>query len=76
MEYFDIVDAYGKPTGRTVSREEAHRYGICHRTAHVWIVRPTASGFDILLQKRSREKDSFPGYLKETGVFAGCQEEI
>ena len=62
MEHFDIVDTYGKPTGRTVSREEAHRNGICHRTAHVWIVRSTDSGFDILLQKRSREKDSFPGY--------------
>ena len=62
MEYFDIVDESGHPTGATISREEAHRNGICHRTAHVWIVRPAGSGYDILLQKRSREKDSFPGY--------------
>ena len=62
MEFFDIVDESGQPTGKIISREEAHRRGVCHRTAHVWIIRPTASGYDILLQKRSLEKDSFPGY--------------
>ena len=61
MEILDIVDETGKPTGRTVSREEAHRDGILHRTAHVWIVRQTGAGFDVLLQKRSEEKESFPG---------------
>ena len=61
MEYLDIVDESGKPTGETISREIAHRYGILHRTAHVWIVRPSGKGYDILLQKRSMEKDSFPG---------------
>ena len=61
MEYFDIVDENGLPTGETVSREVAHRDGILHRTAHVWIVRKKPDGYDVLLQKRSREKDSFPG---------------
>ena len=61
MEYLDIVDENGKPTGKTVSREEAHRMGIMHRTAHVWIVRKSAEGYDVLLQKRSLEKESFPG---------------
>ena len=61
MEYFDIVDEKGIPTGRTVAREAAHRDGVLHRTAHVWIVRPSVRGYDILLQKRSMEKDSFPG---------------
>ena len=67
MEYLDIVDETGQPTGQTVSRSEAHREGIRHRTAHVWIVRPapdrTPDGerFEVLLQKRSDEKDSFPG---------------
>lgn len=61
MEYFDIVDEYGEPTGETVSRETAHRDGILHRTAHVWIVRQTNNGYEILLQKRSMEKDSYPG---------------
>ncbi len=61
MEYFDIVDDDGLPTGEIVSRERAHREGVPHRTAHVWIVRPGDRGYEVLLQKRSPEKDSFPG---------------
>ena len=62
MECFDIVDENGQPTGKTVSRDAAHRDGIRHRTAHVWIVRKSDAGCDILLQKRSMEKDSYPGF--------------
>ena len=61
MEYFDICDESGSPTGEIIDRETAHRDGILHRTAHVWIVRKKTQGYDILLQKRSMEKDSFPG---------------
>ncbi len=61
MEYLDICDADGVPTGETVSRDDAHRDGVPHRTAHVWIVREKNGGYDILLQKRSMEKESFPG---------------
>lgn len=61
MEYLDIVDENGSPTGKTVSREEAHKAGILHRTAHVWVVREEGGRTDILLQKRSEGKDSFPG---------------
>lgn len=61
MEYFDIVDAQGIPTGETVERTEAHRLGIRHRTAHVWVVRLGAQGQkQVLLQQRSHRKDSFP----------------
>ena len=61
MEYFDVVDENGQPTGEVVSRAEAHEKGILHRTAHVWVVRRSDRGWDVLLQKRSEEKDSFPG---------------
>ena len=61
MEFFDVADENGLPTGEIVSREIAHRDGILHRTAHVWIVRKKDAGYDILLQKRSQDKDSFPG---------------
>ena len=61
MEYFDIVDENGVPTGETVSRVTAHKEGTRHRTAHVWIVRKTDSGYSVLLQRRSLNKDSFPG---------------
>ena len=60
-EFLDVVDERGLPTGEVVSREEAHRCGIRHRTAHVWIVRIRDGRLQILLQKRSDEKDSYPG---------------
>ena len=61
MEYFDICDINGLPIGQTVSRQEAHEKGILHRTAHVWIVREADGRREVLLQKRSKIKDSFPG---------------
>ena len=61
LEYFDVCDAQGEPTGAIVSREEAHRKGIRHRTAHVWVVRRFGGRWQVLLQKRSDGKDSFPG---------------
>lgn len=61
MEYFDVVDDLGNPTGVTVDRERAHAEGIPHRTAHVWIVRRKNDKVQILLQKRCENKDSFPG---------------
>ena len=51
----------GHPTGEVISRDEAHKNGILHRTAHVWVIRPKNGRCDILLQKRSEEKESFPG---------------
>lgn len=59
-EIFDIVDENGLPTGQTIDRETAHREGIRHRTAHVWLMRRRPSGVEILLQKRSANKDSHP----------------
>lgn len=61
MEYLDICDENGQPTGQCVSRSEAHRQGILHRTAHVWIVRKENGQTEVLLQKRSMQKESFPG---------------
>ena len=61
MEYLDIVNENGSPTGEIINRNDAHRDGILHRTAHVWVVRETEGKTQILLQKRSMEKESFPG---------------
>jgi len=60
MEILDIVDENGVPTGKTVEREKAHREGILHRTSHVWILREKNHKVQILLQKRSSRKDSYP----------------
>ena len=61
MEYFDICDENGMPTGEIVERSVAHSKGILHRTTHVWIIRKVEGRWQVLLQKRSANKDSYPG---------------
>lgn len=61
MELLDLVDAAGAPTGETVPREMAHQLGLRHRVAHVWVIREREGRRQVLLQKRSRCKDSYPG---------------
>lgn len=61
LELFDIVDENGEPTGETVERTLAHSQGIRHRSSHVWLLRRRQGRVEILLQKRSGDKDSFPG---------------
>ncbi|MGI6012151.1 MAG: NUDIX hydrolase [Ruminococcus sp.] len=76
MELLDIVDEQGNPTGVVKERSLVHREGLLHRTSHVWIARKNEkSGMDLLLQKRSREKDSHPGCydISSAGhIPAGC----
>ena len=61
MELIDIVDENGLPTGECIERTIAHTTGVRHRTAHIWIVRKHEGCIQILLQKRAKCKDSFPG---------------
>lgn len=61
MEYLDICDELGRPTGAVADRETVHADGILHRTSHVWVVREQDGRRQVLLQKRSAHKDSFPG---------------
>ena len=75
MEWLDIVDENGEPTGETVERASAHAQGIRHRTSHVWLLRRRPAGIEVLLQKRSGNKDSFPGCydISSAGhIPAGC----
>lgn len=58
MEYYDILDEEGRPTGRTAARREVHARGLLHGAAHLWIFN---SRGEILLQKRAPGKDSHPG---------------
>lgn len=60
-EYLDVVDENGNPTGEVVERSVAHKQGIRHRTSRVWIVRKKQDKLQVLLQKRSEEKDSCQG---------------
>lgn len=62
MELLDVLNPDGEKSGKVTERGVAHRKGAYHATAHVWIARERkGGGFDLLLQKRSRIKDSFPG---------------
>ena len=78
QEYFDIVDEYGMPTGIVKERGQVHAQGDLHRTSHVWIVRKRNKRMQVLLQKRSENKDSHPGCydISSAGhIPAGCNYE-
>lgn len=62
LELFDILNEDGSKTGIVKERGVSHREGALHGTVHIWIVRKNdKSGYDVLLQKRSANKDSHPG---------------
>ena len=62
MEFFDIRNKDGSLTGEVKERTLVHRDGDIHGTSHVWIVRQDEAGrCDLLLQKRSANKDAYPG---------------
>ena len=64
MEMIDLRREDGTKTGEVKERTLVHRDGDLHGTSHVWLVRyrPSTGSADVLLQKRSADKDSFPGY--------------
>ena len=61
MEFIDVCNRNGQPTGEIVDRDTAHKEGILHRTSHVWVIKEESGQYWVLLQKRSSEKESFPG---------------
>lgn len=60
-EFLDLVDEDGNPTGEREDRAIIHATGLRHRTAHLWLMRRHDGQVEILLQKRSEDKDSYPG---------------
>lgn len=56
-EFFDVLDEQGNKTGKIKARSEVHRDGDWHKSVHIWIVNDKD---EILLQKRSSNKDSYP----------------
>lgn len=58
-EILEIVDEQDRVVGQE-SRERIHRDGLLHREVHVWIFN---SRGDILFQRRSPTKDTFPNLL-------------
>jgi len=57
QEYIDILTEEGIATGKIQLKSEAHRLGLWHASAQIWIVN---SHNQVLLQKRAANKDSYP----------------
>ncbi len=56
MDVFDILTENGAKTGKTKERNAVHRDGDWHGSVHIWVIQKG----NVLLQKRSASKDSFP----------------
>ncbi len=63
MELFDILNVDGSKTGIQKERKLVHEDGDIHASVHIWAYRidKRSKEIEVLLQKRSKEKDSFPG---------------
>lgn len=62
MELFELLNEDKTRSGVVEERNVAHYLGNLHETVHMWIVRRGSDGrAQVLLQKRSQEKDSNPG---------------
>ena len=57
MEQFDVLDENGNKTGQIKPRDLVHRDGDWHKGVHIWILN---SDNELLVQKRSPQKDSYP----------------
>ena len=89
MEFLDIRDKNGNPTGEVKERSLVHADGDIHGTSHVWIVRKNEKGsYDLLLPAgqdylssalRELEEElgikAKPEQLHFMGLHEGCCEE-
>lgn len=66
MELLDVYDRDGRPTGRVIPRGEPLPAGEFYLCVHIWI-RNSAGEF--LIQRRSPDKELWPGLWAATG---GC----
>lgn len=76
MEYFEIYNQDGMPTGKIKLRKDVHRDGDWHRAIDIWILN---SKNELLLQKRAAQKESFPGLWEVScsgHISAGEESQI
>ncbi len=57
MELLDVLDVNGNKTGITKDKDEIYKTGEWFRSVHIWIIN---NKNEILLQKRSSYKTTFP----------------
>ncbi len=71
MERWDAYDLDRRPTGLILPRGEAHAPELCQLVVHVCLFNDKG---EMLIQRRSMEKKSYPGYWDVSvggGVLAG-----
>jgi isopentenyldiphosphate isomerase len=57
-EFIDILNNNGEISGKTCLKSEAHKNGLFHASVHIWIFDALKN---VLIQKRAKNKDTFPG---------------
>jgi isopentenyldiphosphate isomerase len=74
-ELWDELDEQGNPTGRKITKKEAHGKGLWHACVHVWIYNDKA---EILVQKRSQKMDICPGLwdISSAGHLSSGEDPI
>lgn len=59
---WQLFDEQGRPiTGQGAAKKEVFTKGLLHAASHVWIWHRTATGAEVLLQKRAADKMTWPG---------------
>lgn len=72
-EKWDILDEYGRHTGRTTLRGNyTFKKGEYHLVVHIWIVSPAGK---VLIQRRADDKKLMPGEWAATGGAAIAGED-
>lgn len=81
MEFIDVLDENGNKTNIVRNKQLIYKLGSWHKSVHVWILN---SNNELLLQKRSKNKETFPnkwaisiaGHVKagETSLEAAKRE--
>ena len=56
-ELIEILNEDGSFSGKSILKSEAHKKGVYHASAHIWICN---TNNQVLIQKRVASKDSFP----------------
>jgi len=58
-EYLDILNEKGEKTGERRTYKDSHKFGLLHRSVHVWILN---NNNELLLQKRSLNSWAYPDF--------------
>ena len=59
----DILKIYDQDLNNIgrATREEVHTQGLLHQVAHVWMFQPKEDDTYIMIQKRSLDRELYPG---------------